>query len=95
MVKIERLRETGAEGSEPDGISVVRRVLYIWVGNGNAVGIYQSTTKQKCQRVLARNVGATCRQERQKGVRGDVCVPEFREELSGDRSHPEEECSRV
>lgn len=38
----------------PDGISVVRRVFYIWVGNGNTVGIYQSGTKEKCQWVLGR-----------------------------------------
>lgn len=38
----------------PNGISVVRRVFYIWVGNGNTVWVYQSGSKEKCQWVLAR-----------------------------------------
>lgn len=37
----------------PDGISVVRRVFYIWVGNGNTVWVYQSGSKEKPQWVLA------------------------------------------
>ena len=40
---------------KPDGISVVCRVLHIRVGDGDVVRIYQSTTKQKRQRVLSRN----------------------------------------
>ena len=39
----------------PNGISVVRRAFYIWVDNGNAVGMDQSGTKEKSQWVLARD----------------------------------------
>ena len=88
------MRKRGAE-NQPDRIGEVGRVLYIWMGKGNAIGIYQSRAKKEGQWVLERGFPTCPREGLKKDVREDACGPGCREEPVDDRRRWVEGCFRV
>jgi hypothetical protein len=70
--------------SKPNRIGVACRVLYIWMADGDVVGIYQSSTKKERQRILAEDGYTACQWEIRSDIRVGVCKPDGQEGLSDD-----------